>query len=133
MDSLLLHRVTEEETCTVYSRVDLWDFLLKKQFFEDIGWRCNYLHLSSVRSFPVIDWQNQAKFAIHVKGGFRVTASKRMFTILLFLGRLLYMWRLTVKHALILVNNDMIFNSFSCKVQQQKIDEESSVEFGIYQ
>ena len=43
------------------------------------------------------------------------------------------MWRLTVKHALILVNNDMIFNSFSCKVQQQKIDEESSVEFGIYQ
>ena len=42
------------------------------------------------------------------------------------------MWRLTVKHALILVNNDMIFNSLSCKVQQ-KIDEESSVEFGIYQ
>ena len=43
------------------------------------------------------------------------------------------MWKLTVKHALILVNNDMIFNSFSCKVQQQKIDEESSVQFGIYQ
>ena len=47
----------------------------------------NFLHLWKTRKFPFVARPNQAKFNAHIKRSLKVTASKRMFTILLYTGK----------------------------------------------
>lgn len=83
-------------------------FLRKKNFCYKTEWNNNF------RKFPFVAECNRAEFRTHLKYSFGVTAFKWMFTILLYMRRLLYMGKSSIKHTpphpLASANSDVIHN-----------------------
>ena len=111
--------MAEGDTCRVGSSVDFWNFSLGKQaFWQD--WIISQLFtLLKSENFSLVIRHNRANFGTHLKNGFRVTSSERMFTFVL------YMVRLAIKHPLFSVNSNLIYNFH--QVWQRRIQAKSAM------
>ena len=112
---------TEKGVCWVRPRVYFWDFSLKNRFCDLIKWHQNFLYFSRGEVFRLDIRHIRTKFGCYPKSSFRVTPSKRMFTILLSRSHSQFQYTLqkNVHYSVkqiplpISVNSDLIYNFLS--------------------